>query len=114
MAEGIPSPPREAESLRLSAIEARLAAIESRLADAEGLDWIVPPAGVTLGERIRRQRKALGLTQERLAPALGVDQSTVAKWEGGNRMDLERLPAIARFLLCPVEELLLDYLREWD
>jgi transcriptional regulator with XRE-family HTH domain len=32
---------------------------------------------------LKRIRRALGLTQERLARALGVDRVTVARWEGG-------------------------------
>ncbi len=38
---------------------------------------------MTIAERIRERRAALSLTQARLAAELGVDQSTVAKWERG-------------------------------
>ncbi len=38
---------------------------------------------MTIGERIRQRRHSLDLSQARLAVALGIDQSTVAKWERG-------------------------------
>ena len=38
---------------------------------------------MTIGERIRERRLALSLSQARLAAELGIDQSTVAKWETG-------------------------------
>jgi transcriptional regulator with XRE-family HTH domain len=42
-------------------------------------------------ERLARRRRALGLTQESLAEVLGVERSTVARWERG---DSEPLPSI--------------------
>ena len=36
-----------------------------------------------IGEKIRRNRRAEGYTQESLADALGVDRTTVGKWERG-------------------------------
>ncbi len=35
------------------------------------------PEGKTLGQRVRRTRRALGLSQEKLARDLGIDPSTV-------------------------------------
>lgn len=35
------------------------------------------------GRRIRERRKLLQLTQEALAAAVGVDQTTISKWEKG-------------------------------
>jgi transcriptional regulator with XRE-family HTH domain len=37
------------------------------------------------GKRLKRERKALELTQAALARSLGVDKSTVARWEQGQR-----------------------------
>jgi transcriptional regulator with XRE-family HTH domain len=36
-----------------------------------------------LGRRIRKQRRAIGLTQVKLAAALGVTQVTISQWETG-------------------------------
>ena len=38
---------------------------------------------MTLGERIREQRKAKGMSQEMVAGHLGVSRQAVAKWESG-------------------------------
>ena len=57
-------------------------------------------------KQIQRKRLKLGMTQADLAGALGVDPSTVAKWESEKaypRADL--LPKIARLLGCTIDEL---------
>lgn len=53
-------------------------------------------ATIPLSTMIRERRKALSLTQDALAALLGVEQTTVSAWETGqNRVDVERLPALA-------------------
>jgi len=51
-----------------------------------------------LGWVIAKRRKALGLTQERLAELLGVDRTSVVHWESGRRepvgVTAERLEAV--------------------
>jgi len=39
----------------------------------------------TLGERIRKAREHLGLSQEELATAIGRDQRTISEYENGKR-----------------------------
>ena len=57
--------------------------------------------------QLEKIRKAKGLSQENVAQACGVDRSTVTKWENGNFMPrAEKLPALAKFLGCTIEELL--------
>ncbi|MFF2145202.1 helix-turn-helix transcriptional regulator [Kitasatospora sp. NPDC058190] len=53
-----------------------------------------------------RQRKALGYSQERFAEALGVDRSTVARWERGETEPQPHLrPRLARLLKVTTAEL---------
>lgn len=67
----------------------------------------------TIGERLRRYRRRNALTQAESADWLDVDQSTVAKWERGDRMDLRHVKAIAEWIGEPVAELVEQYLRHW-
>ena len=49
-----------------------------------------------LAERIYSLRKERGLSQERLAEAVGVSRQTVSKWErGAAEPELEKLRALA-------------------
>ncbi|MCX6968035.1 MAG: helix-turn-helix transcriptional regulator [Verrucomicrobia bacterium] len=43
------------------------------------------PTGSTIAEQLVAHRKAHGLTQKNFARELGVDPSTLAKWERGDR-----------------------------
>ena len=61
-----------------------------------------------IGQNIKTVRKAAGLTQERLAEKLGVEQPAVSKWERGtfDSIDTGRLEAIAGVLGVTVAELI--------
>ena len=51
---------------------------------------------MTFGKQIIHYRKALGMTQEALANALGVSNQAVSKWETDqNCPDVQLLPALA-------------------
>ena len=57
-------------------------------------------------ERIRELRKLRGLSQEELARLVGVERSTVSKWETGEakpRADL--FVKLAKTLHCKVDDL---------
>lgn len=60
-----------------------------------------------IGGRIRRYRKAKGLTQEQLAKEINVTKSRISNWEQGiNRPDVERIGDICRALNVSPSELL--------
>ena len=56
--------------------------------------------------KIRELRIAAGLTQVRIAEAMGVTQSTVSQWESGSVLpDTEKLPRLAEVLGCGIADL---------
>jgi transcriptional regulator with XRE-family HTH domain len=62
---------------------------------------------VQVGQRIRVQRQAIGMSQTKLADALGVTFQQVQKYETGkNRLGAGRLTKIASVLQVPVANLL--------
>lgn len=62
---------------------------------------------IGLGEKIRENRRRLGLTQEQLAEALGVTTGAVYKWESGKSYpELELLVETAAFFEISVDALL--------
>lgn len=57
-------------------------------------------------KQIQRLRVEQGMSQAILAEALGVDSSTVAKWEsGGIYPRAQLLPKLAQILDCTIDEL---------
>lgn len=62
--------------------------------------------GESLPERLRRLRKAAGLTQQDVADAVGVAVGTVNKWEQGKQgLRGDNLTAVARALKVRLETL---------
>src|SRR5690606_11243219 len=57
-------------------------------------------------QRFAQRRKAVGFSQEGLAERLGIDRSTVARWESGATEPLPWLrPTLARVLQVSIEQL---------
>lgn len=66
-------------------------------------DWIYP----VIGEHIRRRRKLLKLTQEKLAPRLGISRASLANIETGRqRLLVDQLFAVAEALNLAPSDLL--------
>lgn len=58
---------------------------------------------------IAEARKKCGMKQEDLAKELGVDRSSVAKWETGKAMPRAKmLRKIAKVLNCTLDDLLME------
>ena len=54
---------------------------------------------MTIGERIRVQRKRINIKQEELSDRLGVSAKTIQRWEAGERMpNTKMLPKLAEVL----------------
>ncbi|MCD7755860.1 MAG: helix-turn-helix domain-containing protein [Firmicutes bacterium] len=61
----------------------------------------------TLGKRIARHRRALGMTQDQLAEKLGVTAQAVSKWENDQSCpDIATLPRLAEIFGTSVDALL--------
>lgn len=55
---------------------------------------------------VKNLRIKKGMTQEVLASMLGLDKSTVTKWETGKAMPTaDKLPELARILGCTIDDL---------
>lgn len=64
---------------------------------------------VHVGARVRSRRMAVGLTQDKLAKAVGITFQQIQKYEkGANRVGASRLQAIARILEMPVSYFFAD------
>lgn len=57
--------------------------------------------------KIKQFRKKNKMKQEEIAVKIGVDRSTIAKWEtGAAKPRADKLPALAKILNCTVDQLL--------
>lgn len=55
---------------------------------------------------IQKKRKLIHLTQEQLALKMGVNRSTVAKWESKNILPrYNKLPLLAEIFGCTIDDL---------
>ena len=62
------------------------------------------PIDVYVGQKLRARRRALDLSQTKLATSLGLSFQQVQKYENGaNRMGASRLMQVASFLKAPVD-----------
>ncbi len=70
---------------------------------------------INIGEKIKKLRKARGITQEELAESLGISFQAISKWE--NRIalpDITMAPAIASYFGITMDELFDFNLKEVD
>lgn len=78
---------------RLENHEHRLNALEDQLLHVNAGRVIA-----TAGELMRRRRRELGHTQADAARSIGVNQSTVSKWERGDRIGWDHAANVAAYL----------------
>lgn len=58
-------------------------------------------------KKLKRLRKLHGISQCKLAEAIGVTQSAVSQWEIGDaRPTVENLISISKFLGCKIDDLI--------
>ena len=62
-------------------------------------------------ERIKKRRKELGLSADTVAEALGVDRSTIYRYESS---DIEKLPTATLIPLSKILQTTPSYLMGWD
>ena len=57
--------------------------------------------------KLKQMRKQRDISQEQLAQGIGVTQGAVSQWEAGVfNPSIENLIAIAKFLDCPIDDLI--------
>ena len=62
---------------------------------------------MTFAENFKRARKTVGLTQQQVADALGLERSAIAHYEKGDSMpSLRNILKICKLLNMSIEELL--------
>lgn len=66
---------------------------------------------MTTGERIRQQRKALGLSAQDIAQSLGISRATVFRYECG---DIEKIPGTLLEPLAKVLQVTPAFLMGWE
>lgn len=61
-----------------------------------------------IGELIKNRRKELGMSSVTLANRIGVNQSTISRWENGQIKDIRRaqIYLLSKYLYIPVETIL--------
>lgn len=84
------------EYKRLQDVERRVTDLEERLSLL--IEELAPASALTAGEMLRRRRRELHDTQAAAAQRLGVNQSTVSKWERGERIGWDRIADVAEYL----------------
>ena len=66
---------------------------------------------MTTGERIRSRRKALGISADDLAAKIGVNRSTIFRYENG---EIEKLPFTNLQPIAAALDTTVDYLMGWE
>lgn len=55
---------------------------------------------------LAKLREKRGLTQENVSRIMGIDRSTVAKWEAGDALPrADKLPILAKLYGCAIDDL---------
>lgn len=68
---------------------------------------------MNLSEKIIRERKRLGLSQEQLADKLGITRQSVSKWEAGTSTpEISKLVVMSELFRVSLDYMLKDYLEE--
>ena len=66
-------------------------------------------AAMSIGENIKRQREAHGLSQKKLGEAIGSGENTVVGWEKDkNPPPGDKVAAMAKLFGCSTDEILMD------
>lgn len=68
---------------------------------------------MNLSEKITRERKKLGLSQEQVAEKLGITRQSVSKWEAGSSIpEISKLIALSELFHVSIDYLVKDYVEE--
>ena len=66
----------------------------------------------SVGEKLKKQRESLNLTQQKVANELGVTVTTVKNWEAGRH--IPKLYPVQMKALCDILNITIDELADWQ
>lgn len=96
------------QDMRLDNLDSLSIILKIPITEMLSLSAINLPDNPKLGELIRTQREKLSITQNQLAGLIGINHSTISRWERGLTKDIKRaqICLLSKYLYIPIDTLL--------
>ena len=96
------------QDMRLDNLDSLSIILKFPITKMLSLSAINLPDNPKLGELIRTQREKLSITQNHLAGLIGINHSTISRWERGLTKDIKRaqICLLSKYLYIPIDTIL--------
>lgn len=96
------------QDMRLDNLDSLSIILKFPITETLSLSAINLPDNPKLGELIRTQREKLSITQNKLAGLIGINHSTISRWERGLTKDIKRaqICLLSKYLYIPIDTIL--------
>ena len=96
------------QDMRLDNLDSLSIILKFPITEMFSLSAISLPDNSKLGELIRTQREKLSITQNQLAGLIGINHSTISRWERGLTKDIKRaqICLLSKYLYIPIDTIL--------